>query len=220
MGVHLCSRCLQPRQNAESGLYASSFSISLGRSVSKRQKTGVWIPEFLQKRSDLKPNGPAQAVGKGTSSRQPSFFRILLVSNGVLLVATEANWICGLDPFSGTVLWSRNLGPAWNVADVGCGDLTPIMGITGTPVIDADTGTAYFLNKTYCSGNSGPAIFFMHAVDVKTGTERPNFPVAIAGTAQNDSTSTFDATKLNNRTALLLIYGAFGALCDIGSYKE
>src|SRR3954451_10656908 len=78
MGVHLCGRCLQPRQNAESGLYASSFSISLGRSVSKRQKTGVWIPEFLQKRSDLKPNGPAQAVGKGTSSRQPSFFRILL----------------------------------------------------------------------------------------------------------------------------------------------
>src|SRR3954453_10069770 len=78
MGVHLCSGCLQPRQNAESGLYASSFSISLGRSVSKRQKTGVWIPEFLQKRSDLKPNGPAQAVGKGTSSRQPSFFRILL----------------------------------------------------------------------------------------------------------------------------------------------
>src|SRR3954452_17295383 len=78
MGVHLCGRCLQPRQNAESGLYASSFCISLGRSVSKRQKTGVWIAEFLQKRSDLKPNSPAQAVGRGTSSRQPSFFRILL----------------------------------------------------------------------------------------------------------------------------------------------
>src|SRR3954454_13477978 len=78
MGVHLCGRCLQPRQNAESGLYASSFSISLGRSESKRQKTGVWIAEFLQKRSDLKPNSPAQAVGRGTSSRQPSFFRILL----------------------------------------------------------------------------------------------------------------------------------------------
>src|SRR4051794_14040368 len=82
MGVHLCGRCLQPRQNAESGLYASSFCISLGRSVSKRQKTGVWIAEFLQKRSDLKPNSPAQAVARGTSSRQPSFFRILLnVSN-------------------------------------------------------------------------------------------------------------------------------------------
>src|SRR4051794_26991166 len=96
MGVHLCSRCLQPRQNAESGLYASSFSISLGRSVSKRQKTGVWIPEFLQKRSDLKPNGPAQAVGKGTSSRQPSFFRILLGQEPI--PACPADKRCVLEP--------------------------------------------------------------------------------------------------------------------------
>src|SRR3954454_4321702 len=73
MGVHLCGRCLQPRQNAESGLHASSFRISLGRSVSKRQKTGVWITEFPQNRSKLKPNSPAQAIGKGNSSRQPPF---------------------------------------------------------------------------------------------------------------------------------------------------
>src|SRR3954469_16620312 len=80
MGVHLCGRCLQPRQNAESGLHASSFRISLGRSVSKRQKTGVWITEFPQNRSKLKPNSPAQAIGRGNSSRQPRFFRILLAS--------------------------------------------------------------------------------------------------------------------------------------------
>src|SRR3954462_8512657 len=78
MGVHLCGRCLQPRQNAESGLYASSFSISRGRSVSKRPNRRLDIAEFLQKRSDLTPSSPAQAVGRGTSSRQPSFFRILL----------------------------------------------------------------------------------------------------------------------------------------------
>jgi hypothetical protein len=46
--------------------------------VSKRQKTGVWITKFPQKRSDLKPNSPAQAIRRGNSSRQPSFFRILL----------------------------------------------------------------------------------------------------------------------------------------------
>src|SRR3954467_1640198 len=79
MGVHLCGRCLQPRQNAESGLHASSFRISLGRSVSKRQKTGVWITEFPQNRSKLKPNSPAQAIGRGNSSRQRPFFRILLI---------------------------------------------------------------------------------------------------------------------------------------------
>ncbi len=146
-----------------------------------------------------------------------------LVSNGVLFVATESNWIYGLDPVSGATLWSRNLGPAWNAVDGNCGDLAPTIGVTGTPVIDGNSATAYFLSKTYRSGNSGPAAFYMHAVDVMTGAERPNFPVLIAGTAQNDQTSTFDATRLNSRPALLLmngvVYGAFGAMCDIGPYK-
>src|SRR5436305_14248938 len=78
MGVHLCGRCLQPRQNAESGLYATSLCISLGRSVSKCQKTGVWITKFPQKRTKLKQNSPTQAIRRGNSSHQSSFFRILL----------------------------------------------------------------------------------------------------------------------------------------------
>src|SRR4051794_652478 len=81
MGVHVCGRCLQPRQNAESGLHASSFPISRGRSVSKRPKTGVWITKFPQDRSNLKPNSPAQAIERANSSRQPSFVRILLRLN-------------------------------------------------------------------------------------------------------------------------------------------
>src|SRR5512139_9952 len=38
-----------------------------------------------------------------------------LLANGVLFVATEANWIYGLDPVTGAVLWSRQLGVPWNV---------------------------------------------------------------------------------------------------------
>ncbi|MFL6446389.1 MAG: DUF192 domain-containing protein [Bryobacteraceae bacterium] len=74
MGVHVCGRCLQPRQNAESGLHASSFRINRGRSVSKRPKIGVWTTKFPQKRSRIKPNSPAQAIERANSSRQPSFF--------------------------------------------------------------------------------------------------------------------------------------------------
>src|SRR3954469_19780514 len=95
MGVHLCGRCLQPRQNAESGLHASSFRISLGRSVSKRQKTGVWITEFPQNRSKLKPNSPAQAIGRGNSSRQPPFFRILLGPLGENMAQTLYQSLAG-----------------------------------------------------------------------------------------------------------------------------
>ncbi len=146
-----------------------------------------------------------------------------LVSNGVLFVATETNWIYGLDPLTGEVKWSRNIAPAWNIADVGCGDLTPTMGVTGTPVIDADSGTVYFVSKTYLHGTSGPAGMFMHAVDIQSGTERDHFPVLITGQAQNDPASFFEPTRLNNRTALLLmdgvIYAGMGAMCDIGPYK-
>src|SRR3982074_3414408 len=57
-----------------------------------------------------------------------------LVANNTLLVATETNNIYGLDPGNGARRWSRNLGTPWNPADVGCADLTPSIGITGTPV--------------------------------------------------------------------------------------
>src|SRR5438128_191392 len=90
MGVHLCGRCLQPRQNAESGLYASSFCISLGRSVSKRRKTGVWITKYPRKCSKLKPNSPAQVIRRGNSSHHPSFFRILL-SRKLYLSGSQEN---------------------------------------------------------------------------------------------------------------------------------
>ena len=49
--------------------------------MSKHQKPGVWITEFPQKRSKLKPNKPVQAIRRGHSSCQPPFFRILLAHN-------------------------------------------------------------------------------------------------------------------------------------------
>ena len=56
-----------------------------------------------------------------------------LVSNGVLLVATEDNRVYGLDPETGVQRWTRNLGNAFQSADVACGDLAPSVGITRRP---------------------------------------------------------------------------------------
>jgi outer membrane protein assembly factor BamB len=141
-----------------------------------------------------------------------------LVSNGVLFVATEGDWIYGLDPATGAVKWSRNVGTPWNASDLSCGDLAPTVGVTGTPVIDPSTGTAYFFAKRYASGTSGPAAYEAHAVDVATGQERPNFPVNISGTAQNNPLVSFDPTHELQRPGLLLmdgvVYAAFGGHCD------
>ena len=101
-----------------------------------------------------------------------------LLENGTLLVATETNHVYGLDPATGTAKWSASLGTPWNPADIGCGDLTPSIGVTSTPVIDTATNTAYLTHKTYVSGTSGPAAWYMDALDMTSGQERPGFPVS------------------------------------------
>jgi iron transport multicopper oxidase len=145
-----------------------------------------------------------------------------LVANNTLFIATEENWIYRLDPETGQIQWSRQVAPPWDPADIGCGDLTPWVGITGTPLIDDATNTAYFFSKTYASGTSGPAAWFAHAVDFITGKEKPGFPAAIAGTAQNGG-QLFDATHQLQRPGLLLldgvVYAAFGGHCDLSPWQ-
>jgi hypothetical protein len=138
-----------------------------------------------------------------------------LVWAGTLLVATETNNVYGLDPKTGFVLWQKTWGVAVSASVVGCPDLSPSLGVTGTPVIDPTTGIAYLLSK---SSTSSSINFLAHALDVATGAEQPGFPVSIAGAAANDPTRTFDARMMYQRPGLLLldgvVYAAFGSMCD------
>jgi len=146
-----------------------------------------------------------------------------LCANGVLLVATETNHVYGLDPAMGGTLWTRQLGTPFLASDVNCGDLQPFVGVTGTPAIDADTGTAYLLSKTYVDGISGTAAWYAHAIDIATGVERDGFPVEIAGSASNEPTQVFNPKLQMQRPGLLLmggvVYAAFGAHCDTRPYS-
>lgn len=145
-----------------------------------------------------------------------------LVSNGVLLVATETDDAYGFDPETGTQKWTRHLHTPWAAADLNCADLAPNVGITGTPVVDPTTNTEYLLAKTYASGPSGPAASWAHALDVATGAERPGFPLRITGKASN-ANRTFNATQEMQRPGLLLmngvVYAAFGGHCDREPYQ-
>jgi Bacterial lectin/Abnormal spindle-like microcephaly-assoc'd, ASPM-SPD-2-Hydin/PQQ-like domain len=146
-----------------------------------------------------------------------------LLANGTLLVATENNKVYGLNPATGAVKWTLNLGTPWRAADIGCGDLTPNIGVTATPVIDAATNTAYLTHKTYASGTTGPAAHWLDAIDLTTGTQKAGFPVRLSGTAQNAAGQTFNATNELQRPGLLLmdgvVYAAFGGHCDITPYQ-
>jgi hypothetical protein len=146
-----------------------------------------------------------------------------LVVGNTLLVATETNDVYGIDPASGAIRWHHNFGVPWNPNDAPCTDLTPDVGITGTPTIDPATGTAYFLSKTYVSGSTGPVKYVAHAIDVATGTERPGWPTEIKGTASNAPGATFDPTFELQRTGLLLmngvVYAGFGSVCDLPPWR-
>jgi outer membrane protein assembly factor BamB len=59
-----------------------------------------------------------------------------LVSGGRIFVATENNTVYALTAATGAVAWSVHLGTAVPANQLPCGDITPAVGITGTPVID------------------------------------------------------------------------------------
>ena len=170
------------------------------------------------------PHGSFQRVF--TSSLQGQIYAQPLTANGTLLVATEDNWVYGLDPNSGAVRWGKQFGTPVESSEkpIECGDLAPHIGVTGTPVIDTDHNVAYFVSNQYVSGNGpGPIAWYMHAVELGSGNEVAGFPVKIEGEAQNLPGVTFKATQELQRPALLMmngvVYAGFGSHCDRAPYE-
>ena len=145
-----------------------------------------------------------------------------VVGNGTLVVTTEHASAYGIDPETGKILWTRHFGLPFPATAINCGDLKPYSGSTSTPVIDTATGTVYLTTKTIWKKAPRKPMWFMHALSVATGQERPGWPVKIAGKPDNDSTA-FNAYTEQQRPGLLLmggtVYAAFGAHCDIQPYR-
>lgn len=70
-----------------------------------------------------------------------------LIVGGTLIVATERNYVYGLNPSNGNVRWRRHLGAAQPQSGLPCGDIDPL-GITGTPAYDKATGSVFVVAET------------------------------------------------------------------------
>ncbi|HTY87643.1 MAG TPA: Calx-beta domain-containing protein [Candidatus Acidoferrum sp.] len=166
-------------------------------------------------------------------------------THNVLLIATEHNTVYALDPDSpgGLLLWKTNLGvaalsvtPTFTNKDFGTRynggmytDIMPEVGITGTPVIDTNTGTLYV--NVFTGERSGSVTNYfhrLHALNIADGTERSFSPVAVtASVAGNGRDSvggkvTFTAKQENQRPALTLaggiVYVAYAGYADTDPY--
>ena len=176
---------------------------------------------------------------------QPLYAATLAITNkgthNVVFVATQHNSVYAFDADSNL---GSNAAPLWQVSfinpaagvttvpnsDVSCVNIAPEIGITGTPVIDANSGTIYVEAKTKeVSGQITSYAHRLHALDVGSGAEKFGGPVVIQPSSPGTGSGTdgngnvpFHSLWQFNRPGLLLVNGvvyiAFGSHCDIGPY--
>jgi hypothetical protein len=182
----------------------------------------------------------------GAIYAQPLWVAAVAVSgapHNVVFVATEHDSLYAFDADSSPCekLWQVSLidvshggtgdettvpgGTTGYLVGKGYGDLTPEVGVTGTPVIDPVTSTLYVVSK---SMNAAGTLFYqrLHAIDITSGAEKAGSPVDIAatypGTAAGGSTIAFSAQMEDQRAGLALyngtVYIAWGSHEDALPY--
>jgi len=177
-------------------------------------------------------------VVDGKVDAQPLYLSQVTIGGqkkNVLYVATEHGSVYAFDAdsingTSSTVLWKTStLGSGETTSDNrGCGQVTPEIGITATPVIDRSRNAIYVVAM---SKNASGAYFQrIHALDLTTGAELFGGPKDITatypGTGDNSSGGNviFDPKQYKERPGLLqinsTIYTTWSSHCDIRPYTS
>jgi immunoglobulin I-set domain protein len=190
-------------------------------------------------------NVNAAAFGKkgeflvdGKVDAQPLYLSQLNVGGqmkNVLYVATEHGSVYAFDADSingttSTFLWQTStLGSGETTSDNrGCGQVTPEIGITATPVIDRARNAIYVVAMS--KNSSGSYFQRLHALDLSTGAELFGGPTTITatypGTGDNSSGGNvvFDPAQYKERPGLLevngTIYTTWSSHCDFQPYTS
>lgn len=152
-------------------------------------------------------------------------------THNVLYVVTEHASVYAFDADNGTQLWKvSTLGSGETTSDDrGCGQITPEIGITSTPVIDRShgaNGTIFVVAMS--KDGSGGYHQRLHALDVTTGAETTGSPSEISGKypGTGDSSSggmvSFLPGQYAERASLLLmnqtLYLTWTSHCDKRPY--
>jgi hypothetical protein len=158
-------------------------------------------------------------------------------THNAVFVATENDSVYAFDAdgnqgINGGLLWQTNLGIALISTNYGVryhhNVLNPLIGITGTPVIDAASGTMYVDVFNGLIANTAGGFHTLHALDITTGADRPYSPVQVAasvpGTGVDSSNGVVHFTPQDhmNRPALTLangiLYVPYGSYGDTDPY--
>lgn len=161
----------------------------------------------------------------GLVDAQPLYLSGLTVAgsaHNVVFVGTEHDSVYAFDADTGAELWQDSLtGPGESTSDNrGCGQVTPEIGITSTPVIDRNAGAHGAIYVVAMSKDASSQYHQrLHALDVTTGLELAASPTEIVA---SDGATSFAPGQYKERAALLLsngtIYTSWASHCDHGAY--
>lgn len=177
----------------------------------------------------------ANVVVDGKVDAQPLYVSWLNVqgkgTHNVLFIATEHDSVYAVNADSGAVLWQKSLlGAGETTSDTrNCSQVTPEIGITATPAIDRNAGPHGTVYLVAMSKNAAGTYFQrIHALDLSTGAEEFNGPVAVhatypgTGDGSANGVVTFDPKQYKERPGLLIqngtLYTSWGSHCDIRPY--
>ncbi|HEY2459973.1 MAG TPA: hypothetical protein VGI16_04165 [Candidatus Acidoferrum sp.] len=169
---------------------------------------------------------------QGRVDAQPLYLANLILPGGtknVLYVVTEHGIVYAFDADSvsgnsSTFLWSTSTLPVGEVTsdDRGCGQVTPEIGITSTPVINRARNAIYVVAM---SKNTATNTYIqrLHALDLTNGHELFGGPKTITATfTRGTTTVTFDPKQYKERPGLLevggTIYTTWASHCDFVPY--
>jgi outer membrane protein assembly factor BamB len=99
-----------------------------------------------------------------------------LVHDGLVIVATEADQVAALNEATGALVWQASTGTPVPHTMLSCGDISPTVGITSTPVIDPATNRVFVVADTL----SGSTIQHeLYALNLADGSVVPGFPIDV-----------------------------------------
>lgn len=90
-----------------------------------------------------------------------------LVDGKYVYVATTADVVYALNASDGSVAWSATVGTPVAASSLPCGDISPTVGIVGTPVIDAARHEIFVVADEQASGSPSHHLI---GLDTSTGT--------------------------------------------------
>jgi Immunoglobulin I-set domain len=167
----------------------------------------------------------------GKVDAQPLYLSKLAIgasSHNVAFVATENDSVYAFDADTGASLWHVSmLAAGESTSDTrSCGQVTPSIGVTATPVIDRTAGPHGVIYVVSMSMDSSAAYHQrLHALDVTTGAELFSGPKEITATypaTAGGAATAFAPGQYEERTALLLvngtIYTTWTSHCDNAMY--